>query len=682
MKAPIFFALWLFSSAIFAQSLQFAQEGQKIKSLVESFHYQPHVLNKNYSEAVFDLFVDDLDPYHLLFTQVEINELKALQGSIQSSIDEDTDCELIENLTLLYPKILERAQKKLEGFNSQKLNFNENESFSQDELLTTFAKDDAALTIRWKKWLKLFALYYGEDLVAEDSTLILNSACAKVHDKAINHFSCFLEDRQIEEEKVNALLSYYLLDALAHRLDPHTVFFTARQKQIFESFLSTEEETFGISFEKNEQGMLMIGDLAPGSAAWRSNLLHSGDKIKRIQWAEDDVVDLDCISPQGLEQSLNSDPRREITLVIQTDAGESQIRLEKGLQEVQENTVTGFLLKGEKTMGYMAIPSFYTEWAGDRSQGVAQDVAKELLKLKMENIEGLVIDLRDNGGGSLAEASRFAGIFINVGPLALSKDQTGAIEIIKDMSRGSIFNGPLVILLNGNSASASEILAGSLQDHGRAVIVGGQSYGKFSSQIVLPLDIHPTQPDLSQDFTNSNYLKVTISQLFRLNGGSSQTRGVTPDILLPDPKAPHITREVEHNYVLLPDSVVKKVYFQPKALPIQKLQESSAARRTASKHFEQVAQLNQEIIALEEQEIPLNAEAFQAYSDKKLTTNTALWDLVARKSEAFKVANNSFDESVLSLDEIKRQLNEQQKEHISHDIYVEEAFEVLCDMTE
>ena len=248
------------------------------------------------------------------------------------------------------------------------------------------------------------------------------------------------------------------------------------------------------------------------------------------------------------------------------------VLLRKEKIENEENIVKGFVLKGEKKIGYILLPAFYTEWENESGSSCANDVAKEIVKLKKENIDGLILDVRYNGGGSLGEAMEMIGIFVDEGPLMGQKQKAEKVIYLKDPNRGTIYNGPMALMVNGQSASASEILAASLQDYNRALIVGSNTYGKATMQQMMLLDTMTNRP--TQIGNAKDIVKITTGKLYRLSGETAQMNGVSPDIVLPDAFDGLDYREKFSSFALPADKVAKNAYYKPlAALPVNELPE-------------------------------------------------------------------------------------------------------------
>jgi carboxyl-terminal processing protease len=325
---------------------------------------------------------------------------------------------------------------------------------------------------------------------------------------------------------------------LASCFDPHTSFFPPAERENFESEMGKSVPKFGFSLSAEEDD-IVIENLAPGSAAYKSGQLNPGDKIEKIKWEGKDAVDVAEANQKEISELLSSGNQEKLTLTVRkTDGTLREVVLQKELidKDLEEEKVQGYILSGEKKIGFVSLPDFYTDWEDKTNSinGCANDLAKEIIRLKKENIDGLILDLRFNGGGSMQEAIDLSGIFIDAGPVGQLKTKDEKLITLKDVNRGMVYDGPLVILVNAFSASASEMVAGTLQDYKRAVIIGSPTFGKGTAQVMMPLDttIDFSKPPVFKP--NSNSIKLTVEHLYRVNGVTVQGKGVIPDIELPD----------------------------------------------------------------------------------------------------------------------------------------------------
>ncbi len=379
-------------------------------------------------------------------------------------------------------------------------------------------------------------------------------------------------------------------ESVASCYDPHTEFFSPNKKEEFQGELGDKQLQFGFSLGEGKDAV-EITRLKPGSPAYKSGLMHEGDEILALQWEGDAEVDVSDGSVDEVNAFIAGDHGKSLTLTLKKSDGSTlkvTLEREKSLLSDDNSKVRSFILKGDHRIGFISLPAFYTDWNGEEggSNGCADDVAKEIIKLKKENIEGLILDLRYNGGGSMLEAIALAGIFIDSGPVGMTRDKEGKIYTMKDVNRGSVYEGPLILLINGFTASASEMLAGTLQDYHRALIVGSPSFGKATAQIVLPLDTLFDDKHMDRMKTADNFIKITIERLFRVDGTSAQQTGVIPDIFLEDFSETQSEREKSLPFSLVNISIDANKYYHPyPALPVDPLKSFSKAFTDTSRSF-------------------------------------------------------------------------------------------------
>ncbi|WP_315818899.1 S41 family peptidase [Paraflavitalea speifideaquila] len=317
--------------------------------------------------------------------------------------------------------------------------------------------------------------------------------------------------------------------SLAACYDPHTAYFPPATKESFEGHLGKKQLEFGLTLDEDKDGNAQIAALKPGSPAFQSGQLNEGDKLQSVQTDNKPAVDVSTAGAAAINQVLSAAGSGKTVLTVKkADGSTRQVTLskQKQLTDDEEDKVKGFVLKGSKNIGYISLPAFYLDWEDEQGvNGCANDVGREIIKLKKENISGLILDLRYNGGGSLQEALELAGIFIDAGPVAQIKSRDPKVTTLKDINRGTVYDGPLLVLINGFSASASEMLAASLQDYNRALIVGATSYGKATAQEVLPLDTTIDRESYNGKAASDSYIKLTTSCLYRLTGATAQAQG-------------------------------------------------------------------------------------------------------------------------------------------------------------
>jgi carboxyl-terminal processing protease len=496
-----------------------------LKRMIELNHYSPRPVNDSFSEQLFDNIFRKLDPDTLYFGSSTKNSL-------------------------------------------------------QDYRL----KLDDELNGNGWKFLELLRGAFKRDLLRADSLYAVKETSGRKKE---------ITGERREIKKIlqhpggfdNYVASVYC-DAISNSFDPHTEYMPLQEKQSFETALGTEGYYFGLSVRENDNGDLEIDRLAPGSPAWKCGDLNKGDVLVKLAWEGKEPIDLAGADPAELSELLGSANNLRMDLTVRKANGiEKTASLTKEKMKNEENSIQSVVLKEPGKIGYIYLPDFYTSMGG-ASGSCANDVAREIIKLKKENITALVLDVRFNGGGSLAEALDMAGIFINEGPLSMIREKTGKPATLKDMNRGTIYDGPMAILVNAQSASASELLAAVLQDYNRAVVIGSRTFGKGTAQIIMPVD---TSSSPNKENPPYGFVKITTSKFYRIKGTTTQHAGVVPDITLPD-----LFDSINYHEDALPaalpsDTIAKNNYYKPLAsLPLADLSAKSKARVANSIQFQKV----------------------------------------------------------------------------------------------
>ena len=664
----------LLSPSLHAQAdARYCQKAQQLILQIEANHVQARPLDDRLSEEVFDAFFQRTDPEGLFFLQKDIEKLAVYRHRIDEHIISQK-CVFLRKATEIYRARLMLVDSMVRQLGRQPFEASDAQaSFSQNKR----AENIKELELKWKNLLRRRTLAYiyqqVDDLPTEEELTELEGSSRR---KAMLRVHCRLERLLDVNGGFDAYVGKLFLKALANRYDPHTAYFSAIGRNAFESGLAKEDYTFGLELEENESNEFQIAELLPGGPAWKSQQLNQGDIVLEIRLSNGEELDLACSEAYEISQKLMATEALQLEIQVKKKSGQlRKVSLEKEKMAVQDNVINSFILEGEKKIGYIYLPGFYTSWEDERALGLSNDVAKELLKLQLEGIEGLVLDLRHNGGGAIIEALGLAGIFIDMGPLAIGKDSEGNLNLLKDLNRGMAYGGPLVVLVDGLSASASEIFAAALQDYQRAVIVGDTTYGKSSGQQFVPFD--ERRPFSGDD------LKVTMQKYYRITGNTYQGQGVVPDVVLPQLLKAWMPREKDYSTALSQDKVDKELNYQRSAaLPLEELASKSQERLARDAQFLQLKQASDSLFLAEskEERIPLEWQAYFAYRQKQTQNNTYIMKLEERKASHFQAKNNKFAEGLIEISDVQRLNNEQRIAEIQNDIYIEETYRIILDL--
>lgn len=688
--------LWLllWSPQTFAQvEISVCRKAKAIVDRMEALHFSPVILDDASSEEIFEATLEALDPKKIYFT---LDDLKALEP-FRTSLDEELKrnvCSFPEALNQTYREALERANRIVDQISENEFEFETQESFVVDfEDRGGYCLDEAALTERWRKRLKmgvLDLLFLAVDDSKDPTTLKAaqllkgeKEARGKVQRRAKRSISRILNGEISLEAKVSET---YLM-ALTERYDPHSAFFSYDEKTRFEQALSTEGEFFGFRLRENKNGQIEVARLMPGGSAWKSNLMHKGDILLACKTSSGKKYDLTDLDLEEFEDILEVPSMKKIVLTLKKKDGKvEKVTLNKTKIRNEENLVKSLVLDGEQSVGYISLPGFYTEWENDNGSSCANDMAKEILKLREENIQGLILDLRNNGGGSVTEAMDLAGIFIDRGPLMMERYRGEKPTSIKDKNLGFVWDGPLVVLVNGLSASASEFVAATLQDYNRAVIVGSTTYGKSTSQVIFPVDpgFNVEEYNLLTADKGWAFMKMTVGKYNRITGKSHQKVGVEPDIPLPGLYEGLDFKEDSQDYALEPDFVEKKMYYTPgPKFPLEDLRARSRDRVDNDNRFIQVVMLNDTLRTMQErkrQVIPLELEAYRAQIASSNKTQETWEELSKKTTELYSIRSSKAEQSILGMDEYRKESNEYKIDKLSKDFYLEEAYQIISDL--
>ncbi|WP_121906672.1 S41 family peptidase [Ulvibacter antarcticus] len=680
LLSRFFFALFLILTfglniSFGQEAVQFCEQVSALQNLIKQEHAKPKAVNDSLSVGVFELFLESLDPEKRFFVTSDIALFKQDRLKIDDYILSD-DCDFINKYITTLQQRIQFTQDYLNTLYKTELDYSGKDTLHfQSKSDFQYFKSETELQLYWNKKVRYKLL---TDLIEQDSVLgTIQKKFKKLErdakPKIISNELCLLDGIKKTNGGLQTFVREAFLNALANYQDPNTIFFNNSNKDLFETSLSSNQMSFGFSTTKNSNGDLVVNYIVPGSVAYKNENFEENDIIKTLTSGKD-VLETYCVSDEDIQAFTNDHHHDRITFKIKKQDGQIiNVSLEKAVIKVEENLTRAYILESKTRIGYINIPSFYTDFENPDGLGLANDMAKELYKLQKENIKGLIIDLRYNGGGSMKEASDLSGMFINRGPLSILKYKTGETYTVKDAKRGMLFSNPIVILINGFSASASEYFAATLQDYNRAIIVGTPSYGKASAQVILPLN----------EIKDLGYCKLTTDQFYRVTGKSTQSTGVIPDIVLPDLYDNFKTSEGFQKYALENDEVAITLKHIPlKPLNLTTIKNNSETRVNSDSRFKGIRDINAILVAdyfTKETEYLLTLE--NIYNDQQ--SFTELWKqfykLNKNDDPKLIVTNTTSTTELLSYNLEEEATNSTLLEEIAGDTQLEEAFTILSD---
>lgn len=657
-----------------------------ITYVIDQGHYDKRKIDNGFSKKVYKEFIESLDPMKRHFTQKDLKDFDEYKTKIDDQILEKD----ISFFNLVYNRYQERLEDTKQFYGSildEDFDLNSEDYINTDYENLDFVKNTKALKERWKKQLQFSILsnYYSafetqnaqakeSDTIEIKSTDELKKEAIDLTRESIERYFSNSEDLRRED-----WFNLYL-NTVVSQFDPHTGYLAPRDKDRFDISMSGKLEGIGARLQKLRDNVKIV-EIISGGPAWRGKELEVGDLIMKVkQEDEKQPVNITGMRLDDAVELIKGPKGTKVTLTVKkVDGTFENITLVRDVVEIEETYAKSTLIKKDDIeFGFINLPKFYFNMNNYGERNAASDVEEEIKKLKKSGVQGLVIDLRNNGGGSLSAVVEMAGLFIDKGPVVQVKDKDGNVEVLKDKDNGTIWDGPLVILVNELSASASEILAAAMQDYKRAVILGSrQTYGKGTVQNVANLNRWMRNNSLG----DMGALKLTTQKFYRISGGSTQLKGVESDIRVSD----------RYSFI----DIGERDYDNP--LPYDKIREADyevwsgyeglddiiAASQKRMDTHQQIALIEEQAKWIKAQrdknEFPLN---FQAY--KQLMTEN---DAKAKKFDSLNDYKNSLtfkslpsEIKAFESDEALKDKRENWHNNLKKDIYVEEAVSVLEDL--
>ena len=498
-----------------------------VKYVVEKGHYKKISIDDNLSENLYYSFIKQLDNQKRFFLKSDIREFEKYKYLLDDQIKE-YDLSFF-NLVYQRSKIrIEEAKSYYKELVNNKFNFNLNENIDLDFEKKEYARSKSEIKNRWRKQLKFSTLDIATlklgDTLSVINDRIYNESIAIVKKNTEDFFE-FITDLDRDDWYSN------YLNAFLTQLDPHTYYFQPEDKERFDVNISGKFTGIGARLTKTE-GNIKVVEIIIGGPVWKDKLLDVGDIIIKVAQENEEPVDIVGMKVDDAIKLIKGPEKSIVSLTVKKlDGSIKEVQITRALVELEELYAKSTLIEEDDIRyGYISLPKFYVDFSNYKNRNSAEDVKNEIIKLKNNGIEGLILDLRNNGGGSLQSVVDMTGLFIEKGPIVQVKSIGNRKQVLYDRNSEIVWDGPLVVLINEMSASASEILAAALQDYERAVILGSKkTFGKGTVQNVI---------DLNKFISNSDFdlgaLKITTDKFYRINGESVQLEGVKSDVIVPD----------------------------------------------------------------------------------------------------------------------------------------------------
>jgi len=653
--------------------------------VIEKGHYNPAVIDDNFSKGVYKDYIAALDPSKRFFLQSDINEFSKFELEIDNQLN-DRDLTFF-NLT--YDRLMlrmEESKKVYKDILSKPFDYTVDEEFNVDYEKAPYVKNSTELKERWRKQIKLSTLSsftdkkkMEEDKKAKDPNYVVKTDAeleAETRDSSLNSLNESFG--LMNDLKRDDWFTLYI-NSIMSRFDPHTTYFAPEEKERFDVSMSGKLEGIGARLQKKND-YTEISELISGGPAWRGKQLEAGDLVMKVAQGNGVPVDVVGMRLDDVVKKIKGPKGSEVRLTVKKVDGTIQvISIIRDIVEIEETYAKSSVVdKNGVKYGVIYLPKFYIDFENKDGRDAGKDIALEVDRLKKAGVKGIALDVRDDGGGSLSTVVDIAGLFIEQGPIVQIKSAGKKKEILYDTDKKIEWDGPLVIMVNEFSASASEILAAAIQDYKRGIIIGSkQTYGKGTVQNVI---------DLNQFVRNNSSgdlgaLKTTTQKFYRINGGSTQLEGVSSDVVMPD----------RYSYLKMGERD------EENAMPWDKIDAAPYSVWTNTSKFDQA-------IANSKKRIESNIQFKLIEENAKWIDSRSNENTYSLNLDKFKVAQNEIEQTAkkfkpivdyknnlkftslpyelegFAKDPVLKEKRDRWHESLAKDIYVEEALNILEDL--
>ena len=655
-----------------------------VGEMLKQAHYSPQDINDDFSKKIFKKFITDLNAEKNIFLQSDIDALKKFETTIDEEIKGAT-VEFFLAAGKSFNKRMEEAATISNELLAKPFIFSTDETVLLDADKLNYPVTDAERKDRWRKKIKYMTLERYVDLletreknkgkegfVVKSDTELEKEAREKVQkimDRTFDRYRLKFSD----DDKFNMFVN-----AITTTFDPHSEFFPPVDKRYFDEEMSGRFYGIGASLQY-EEGNIKVASVLSGSPAWKSGEIQAGDVIVKVAQGKEDPVELTGFVVTDAVKLIRGKKGTEVNLTLRKQDGTLKVVSIIRDEIVQDETFArSAIVKNETSkIGYIFLPEFYADFDRPNGNRSFTDVANEVTKLKAENVDGIVIDLRNNGGGSLYDVVQMAGLFIEDGPIVQVKDRENNASVLKDKDRNVLYTGPLAVMVNEFSASASEIFAAAIQDYGRGVIIGSTStYGKGTVQRNIGLD----ENGFSLSNAELGTVKLTLQKFYRINGGSTQLKGVSSDIILPDNLEYLKVREKDDEDALPWDEINKAAYknWDP-GYDLKTIQQLSNLRLENDNTFNLIKESAEWLSNQNTKEYSLKLDKYKEEQEAIRKTVKQLESLLKLKVE-LDVSALPKEVDRWSDDKSKQERFQQWLKSLQKDIYLDQAMKVMNDM--
>lgn len=664
-----------------------------VYGVLNQSHFSPQTVDDDFSEKVFDHFIENMDYSKRYLLNSDIEELSKYRKHLDDEL-RTAELDFFDVAYGVYNERFAEIKAYYEEILEKEFDFEKKESFETDDEKLKFASNKVDLKDRWRKYLKNRVLNRIEEKIEEQENA-LQKKDTSVTIKSFQELEKEARTKELElhNDWYESLTELDRMDwvavyvnSITNVYDPHTSYLAPERKEDFE--ISMTGQLQGIGAQLLQKGdYVTITKIITGSACWKQGELEVGDKIiavKQGDGSEEEEVNLVGMSVRKAVKFIRGPKGTEVILTVQKiDGAKETISIIRDVVEIGATFAKSAVLgEGENKVGYIRLPKFYVNFYEDSNRDCADDMRKEIEKLKAENVKSIVLDLRNNGGGSLQGVIDIVGLFIENGPVVQVKAPGKRPRVLRDTDNSVAYDGPLVVMVNQLSASASEIFAAAIQDYKRGIIIGSKStFGKGTVQNVFDMDRALGARD--SDLRPIGALKLTIQKYYRINGGTPQLKGVNPEIVVPDNYSYIKFGEREQDFALPYDEIESTKYkvWEKGTDKYQEAIVNSTKRIKNNDKFDLIDEYakwlrdeqENSIVSLNYKEFREERETFRKKSEK--------FKGIRKSEEDLFLTGNSDDQKIWEVNEEKNKEAKQWFKSLKNDIYLSEAYSVALDLS-
>ena len=660
---------------------------QLITYVLDQAHYLDKEIDDNFSEEVFETFIENIDPYKRYFYASDYKDFSKYKFSIDDSFKNPD----LTFFNLVHDRFINRISETKSIYKkilSTPFNFTKDEQFNLDIDEMEYVNNETELYDRWRRLLKIYVIENYHDEIKDDQrkfekdSTFLRRSNAEIEEIVRLDLSETMDEsyRVLQEELQRQDWFSIYINSFVSQYDPNTSYLDPDSRDRFDVDISGNYAGIGAMLRKKID-KVEITEIISGGPAWRDNTLEKGDAILKVrQEDEDEAVSILGMRLSDAVKLIKGEKGTNVYLTIKkVDGNVSEISIKRDIVLLEETYIKSSIVsKSDLKYGVINIPKFYIDFDNQSNRDAAKDLRLEINRLKEEGIKGLVIDLRNNGGGSLKTVVDMAGMFIKSGPVVQVKYFDKEKQILSDRDRSILWTGPLVILVNEGSASASEILAAAMQDYKRAIVIGGnQTWGKGTVQVVFPLN------RMVRGNTNGDLgaLRYTTQKYYRINGGSVQLEGVKSDINVPYRYKYLDFGEKDSDNPMQWDEIGKADYSTWQSnFDFNQAIEKSKIRMENNNYLKLVDENAKWIKSVRDNKIVnLNYDDFKEEIEKN-SLETEKFKALDDYSMDYTFNSLPYEINLISSDSVLGMKRERWHKSLSKDIYIEEALNVLSDL--